>query len=423
VFGHSFDTVLTHADYHILVTDKAPVGESFLALLLGPIGYRITSVQSSIEAVAVLRSDPADVILVDLEAGDAVELGLLVMLRKFFPALPMVLCVGGHSEAQGAQYRQLGVVDIWAKPVDPRAIVEQIGLALPKRGLQPGQGSVCLTAAEWLAEATKASGGGEEWGVGARGVPLRLGRSEQVRELNKDFARLRGFGSLAVLESRLGFGVLDLAVDLVRAPDSLLVACLAGWIDRAVLTELLAPAQDNDRPVVLVVLESENLDAQKQLLVEGLLCRRPGDALSECFGGRVRVLLCAAESLCARAEQGRFSELLLMRAGAMVKQVPALVQRREDLWVMALAIWARTGSGAVMIDPACELWVREQSWPGDYGPFHRTIELAGHFAQKAGGPVTPRELDRAVALEPTWVKPLYHELRLTELAGPLVEWD
>jgi CheY-like chemotaxis protein len=382
--------VLTHADYHILVAEKAPVGESVLALLLGPIGYRITCVQNSIEAVAVLRADPVDLILVDLVAGDAVELGLLVMLRKFFPELPLILCVEGCNEAQEAQYRQLGVVDIWAKPVDPRAIVKQIEGALPKRGLAPGNGAVCRTAADWLASETEAPEAGAEWGEGATGVPLRLGCSVHVRDLNKAFSRLRSFGSLAVLESHLGFGVLDLAVDLVRPPDALLVACLAGWIDRAVLTELLAPAQDNGRPVVLVVLESENLDTQKQLLVEGLLCRRPGDALSECFAGRVRVLLCAAESLCARAEQGRFSELLLMRAAAMVKQVPALVQRREDLWVMALAIWTRTGSGSVMIDPACEGWVREQAWTGDYGPFHRTIELAGQLAQDAGGPVTPR---------------------------------
>ncbi len=415
--------MLTHADYHILVVEKAPVGESVLALLLGPIGYRITCVQNSVEAVAVLRADPADVILVDLEAGDAVELGLLVMLRKFFPELPLILCVEGYSEAQGAQYRQLGVVDIWAKPVDPRAIVKQLELALPKRGLQPGKGSVCVTAAEWLARETEASEADAEWCESGEGVPLRLGGSVQVRDLNKAFSRLRSFGSLAVVESHLGFGVLDLAVDLVRPPDALLVACLAGWIDRAVLTELLAPAKDNDRPVVLVILESENLDAQKQLIVEGLLCRSPGDALSECFGGRVRVLLCASESLCARAEQGRFSELLLMRAGAMVKQVPALVQRREDLWVMALAIWTRTGRGTVLIDPACEGWVREQAWPGDYGPFHRTIELAGQLAQDAGVPVTPRELERAAELEPTWVKPLYHEMRLTELAGPLVVWD
>ncbi|MCS6248726.1 MAG: hypothetical protein H2173_14725, partial [Opitutus sp.] len=297
--------MLTHADYHILVTEKAPVGESALALLLGPIGYRITCVQTSIEAVAVLRADPADVILVDLVAGDAVELGLLVMLRKFFPDLPLVLCVGGHSEAQGAQYRQLGVVDIWVKPVDPRAMVEQIELALPKRGLQPGKAAVCATAADWLASATKAPEAGAEWGEGARGVPLRLGCSAQARELNKDFARLRGFGSLAVVQSHLGFGVLDLAVDLVRPQNSLLVACLAGWIDRAVLMELLAPAQDNDRPVVLVVLESENLDTQKQMLVEGLLVRHPGDPLSERFAGRVRVLLCGSESLCERRREHR----------------------------------------------------------------------------------------------------------------------
>lgn len=415
--------MLNHADYHILVAEKTPVGESVLALLLGPIGYRITCVQNTTEAVAILRSDPVDVILVDLVAGDAVELGLLVMLRKFFPALPMVLCVGGHSEAQGAQYRQLGVVDIWVKPVDPRAMVEQIELALPKRGPQPGNETVCHTAAAWLARETAALGAGAQLDEGARGVPLRLGGSVHVRELNKDFARLRGFSSLAVVESQLGFGVLDLAVDIEREQNSLLVACLAGWVDRAVLTELLAPAQNNDRPVVLVVLESENLDTEKQMLVESLLSRRSGDALSECFGGRVRVLLCGAESLCARAEQGKFSELLLMRAGAMVKQVPALVQRREDLWVMALAIWTRTGSEAVTIDPACVAWVSEQAWDGDYGPFHRTIELAGHIAKKAGGTVTPRELARAAALEPTWLKPLYHELLMTELAGPLVEWD
>jgi DNA-binding NtrC family response regulator len=128
-FGSTPGAVLNHADYHIWVTENAPAGESILALLLSPVGYRITSVQDRIAAVAVLRADPADVILVDLVEGDAVEMGLLDMLRKFSPDLPMVLCVEGLSEAQGAQYRQLGVVDIGVKPIDPRAMVEQIELA------------------------------------------------------------------------------------------------------------------------------------------------------------------------------------------------------------------------------------------------------------------------------------------------------
>jgi hypothetical protein len=301
-------------------------------------------------------------------------------------------------------------------------MVEQIEIVLSRRSLKGGI-DVAVTAGEWLARERAKADVAAEWSAGAQGVPIRLGSSVQARELNEGFARLRGFGRLAVLESALGLGALDLAMDVVRPENALLVACLAGWIDRAVLTELLAPAQANDRPVVLVILESENLDTQKQHLVECLLRRRPGDALSECFGGRVRVLLCGAESLCERAEQGQFCEMLLMRAGAMVQRVAPLLSRRVDFWLMALAIWVRTGSGAVNVDPACEVWVREQTWAGDYGPFHRTIELAGQLAQKASGTVTPRELARAAAIEPTWGKPLYHELRMTELAGPLVSWD
>ena len=87
----------------------------------------------------------------------------------------MVLCVGGHSQAQGARYRQLGVVDIWTKPVDPRAMVEQNELALPKRGTQPGKGSVCVTAAAWSPSESDAPDAGAEWSECVRGVPLRLG--------------------------------------------------------------------------------------------------------------------------------------------------------------------------------------------------------------------------------------------------------
>ena len=244
-----------------------------------------------------------------------------------------------------------------------------------------------------------------------------------ARKLNADFTRLRGFGALALLECPWGLGALDFAVGLARPERALLVACLASWVDRAVLTELLQPARDDGRAVVLVILESHNLDTSQQALVEGLFSLHSGDALSECFAGRVRVLLCGSESLSARAERGDFSELLLMRAGTMVQQVPPLTQRREDLWVMALAIWARTGCGALPIEADCEAWVREQAWEGDYTPFHRTIELAGQLAKQAGGGVTPRVLAHAASIEPSWAKPLYHELLMTELAGPLVEWD
>ena len=404
-----------HAYAHILVTDSSAPGQSPLGLLLATVGYRVTCVRDSIEAAGVLRATPVDIAITEVNTGDAVEQGMLVMVRKFFPDLPVIACVGNLGVAQRATHQQLGVAVVLAKPVDPRVLLDCVKRVLNARTEPRTRGTT--TASAWLAGVAGRTGSEEA------AAPIQVGHSPQARQLNADFARLRGFASLALLEGPLGLGALDLAMGLARPEQALVVACLAGWLDRAVLTELLAPAQEDRRPVVLVVLESEQLDASRQALVEALLSRQEDDALSERFAGRVRVLLCAAVSLSDRAEQGHFSERLLMRAGPMVQQVPSLAGRGADLWWMALAIWTRTGHGAVPIDPDCEAWIRARAWPGDYPQFHRTIEIAGRLVADTGGPLKPGELARAARIEPSWDKALWHESLMTACAGPLVVWD
>jgi hypothetical protein len=109
--------------------------------------------------------------------------------------------------------------------------------------------------------------------------------------------------------------------------------------------------------VLLIVLNSEKLDADQQAMLEDFIA---GGGELAAFNGRARVILCAEASLSALADAGEFNEMLLMRAGAMKLNIPRLAQRREDLVQIARAVLRSTQGRAVLVLLAA--WLIYQGW-------------------------------------------------------------
>jgi DNA-binding NtrC family response regulator len=410
---------LKSADFHILVIERPTEAESLLVMLLTTVGYQVTCMPDCLQAAAVIRTQRIHIAIVDVTPGDPIAEGLLVMMHKFFPDLPILGCLPQPTKEQRTYYKHLGLGEVFEKPVEPRSFLTGVETSL-KNHFKPRHQIIASATALWAVVEKQL---GEHSLGGLEQAPIWHGNSLPANKLNTNFALLKDFNTLALVESSLGLGALDVAMDIPRSPQTLMVACMAEWLSDAVLTELLAPAASNERPILLVVLESEMLDASQQALVKGLFNRVKGDALSELFVGRIRVLLFSAESLSARSERGLFSEELLIRSGPMIQQVPPLAQRRKDLWGMALHIWQRTGCTEIAIHPTCEAWILQHAWTGDYAQFHRTLELAGQLASQTQEVMNPLILEQAAKIEPTYEKPLFHERLMTEMAGPLVIWD
>jgi DNA-binding NtrC family response regulator len=189
-----------------------------------------------------------------------------------------------------------------------------------------------------------------------------------------------------------------------------MLTCVAADIMEPRLKALASRIQQQTRPALLMVLNTEKLTPPQQALLENWIA---GGALTA-GSHPARVLFFAETSLTALADTGEFNEMLLMRAGAKQLTIPALHGRREDLPQIARAVLWRLGTRGLKFAPAATEWLQSSTWPGDYLQFHRMIEIAHSEHPKASVLDVP-DLERATEREPEWRKPLYPQTLMTQL--------
>lgn len=76
-----------------MIDDEAEVRAILNVLLTGK-GYRVTEASSGLEAMRVLKADPADLIISDLQMEDSDGLELIEEIKKTQPNVPVILLTG-----------------------------------------------------------------------------------------------------------------------------------------------------------------------------------------------------------------------------------------------------------------------------------------------------------------------------------------
>lgn len=391
----------------ILIADDSDVCRTVLAILLKNIGFEVTSVVNGSEALMKLRAQAFDLAILDNDMPVLDGLGTLAELRKFAPDLPVAIVSGTLSPELRARYTGHGIEAIYDKPVDPRKLRDQIPAILEgrqRKAREAAGGNRAVSRAPFMVLGASDA---------ALEKPVFAGGSAQVRKLVADFGRIRDFRAAATISGREGAAFLDVAVALAEEKDAVLLACPAEHIDAARLSRMFTPALQHRRPILLIVLNSEQLVAAQQELLDNLIA---GEGELTAFGGRVRVILCAEASLTALADAGDFSEMLLMRAGAMKLTIPALSARVEDVAQIARAVLRRVGAGPTKFTPAALAWLESAQWTGDYLQLHRTVNIARRALPEALE-LDLGDLEQARAAEPGWSRPLYHDVLLSTLRG------
>jgi DNA-binding NtrC family response regulator len=320
-------------------------------------------------------------------------------LRKFAPDLPVAIVSGTLSPQIRQSYEKQGIEAIYAKPVDPRKLRDQIPALLNRKTskAQETSGAPGQAAAPFMVLGASDA---------ALEKPVFAGGSAQVRKLVSDFGRIRDFRVAATISGGPGAAFVDVAVALAEEKDAVLLACAATDVGVEHLTKLFAPALLHTRPVLLIVLNAEKLTAGQQELLEDFL---GGGGELAAFNGRAKIILCAETSLTTLADAGEFNEMLLMRAGAMKMVLPKLLSRPDDLGHIARAVLRRVGAAGCKFTPAAQLWLESAPWPGDYLQLHRTVEIARKSRPTASELDVP-DLEKALGLEAIWVVPLYHDM-------------
>lgn len=379
----------------VLVADNSVSSRGILAILLEHAGYDVILVGDGAHAVEALRAHAFELAILDHEMPNLDDVGALIELRAALPDLPVIICAEALTADETARYRELGVVELLTKPVDPHALRDKVAAILRPHAPRPAAPARDASVPPFV----RLHPAGEAPGP----CPLASGLSRFARKLHADLERLRDFRSVAILEGPLGCGRFELAMSLAPTTGAHVFVCHANDFTTDHLARLFAPALATEQPVFFVVLEADRLDAGHQAYLEDLLSgRAPGHAS---FGKRLRMVLCAQRSLCDL----HFNELMLMRGVTATLRIPDFVERWMDWAEIARAILRRAGSGRATFDTEAIRWINRHKWTGDYMQLHRTVELARRHAGLSPV-VTDAHLAHAAALEPGCDDPLFHDL-------------
>ena len=79
---------------HILIVDDEANIRELLEAFLTNNGYRVTPVSSAVEAHKVVRRDPPNLIISDLQLEDSDGLDMIESLKAMLPDTPMMLLTG-----------------------------------------------------------------------------------------------------------------------------------------------------------------------------------------------------------------------------------------------------------------------------------------------------------------------------------------
>lgn len=79
---------------HILTIDDEPVIREILSEVLADRGYRVTQAETVPEALAVVRNDPPDLIVTDLQLEDSDGFELVDEVKQIAPGIPVILLTG-----------------------------------------------------------------------------------------------------------------------------------------------------------------------------------------------------------------------------------------------------------------------------------------------------------------------------------------
>jgi PAS domain S-box-containing protein len=113
---------------HILVVDDEKVLVEVISGMLTYMGYRVTTTNSSNEALGKFAATPADfdLVLTDMTMPDLTGIQLSRRLTEIRPDIPIVLCTGYSHQVSNQHPEELGLKAIVMKPVQTSELARTI---------------------------------------------------------------------------------------------------------------------------------------------------------------------------------------------------------------------------------------------------------------------------------------------------------
>ncbi|ADW18878.1 multi-sensor hybrid histidine kinase [Desulfobulbus propionicus DSM 2032] len=123
--------LLTGTEHVLVVDDEKEIRET-CRMMLGHLGYAVTTSGSPLEVLALLdrAQPPVDLVITDQTMPKMTGLDLTEEIRRLHPEIPVILCTGYSDRLNYDIAREAGACDLLMKPVDLRGLSAAVRSAL-----------------------------------------------------------------------------------------------------------------------------------------------------------------------------------------------------------------------------------------------------------------------------------------------------
>ena len=379
---------------NILVADDDPVARDLLVEVLQREGYRTVAASGGAESIALARSTPLQLALIDLRMPEVDGLQVLKELKRIQPGLPVIIVTAFADMETAVSAIRAGAYDYLSKPFSMDEIRETV-----RRTLKASQ-----THRAGKAPAPRAGGSSE----------ILVGRSAAIVAVYKLVARVASNDATVLITGETGTGKEQVAraihqaspratapfvaVDCTALPETLFESELFGH-ERGAFTGAHAQRQGmlEMAGVGTCFLDeigelSPALQAKLLRTLQEKTIRRVGG--NQTFPLRARIIVATNRDLPRLVRQGAFREDLLYRLDVVRINIPPLRERREDIPLLIrhfLEKYAPEGAApAPEISSDAMASLKRYHWPGNVRQLENVIQRV--MAVSASPVILPEDL-------------------------------
>ncbi|PYS24882.1 MAG: Fis family transcriptional regulator [Acidobacteria bacterium] len=372
----------------LLIVDDELSMRQFLTHLFQRDGHAIRVAENGRQAMAMLREQPADVIISDVKMPDMGGIDLLRAARELQPEIEVIMMTAFANEQTAHEAFLLGAFDFVHKPFDNNLLKEKVARALQKISIVKEKQALQVEN-EALIKGQRARGQ-------LRNIVGRSDRMQSVYQMIETVAQVQST-VLITGESGTGKELVARAIhDLSPRAQKPFVSVNCGAFTETLLESELfgymkgsfTGATANRKGLfeaaeqgTIFLDEIGEMSAAMQVKLLRVLQERkvrPVGAHEE-TEVNTRVIAATNRDLSALVKQGTFREDLFYRVSVIPMELPPLRDRGEDIAELAehfiKKYCEQTGRAISISGPAMRL-LEGYSWPGNVRELEHTIERA-----------------------------------------------
>lgn len=361
----------------LLVDDDADLLR-LLAMRLTAADYEVIAVGSAEEALARLAIERPQLVLSDVRLPDMDGLTLFDRIHHMHPTLPVILLTAHGTIPDAVEATARGVYSYLTKPFDGKHLLEKIAQALE---LTPSIGASSLD-----------SGPDERWRADI------ISHSARMADVLTEACLVAASDASVLIQGESGTGKEMLAQAIHRASpraDRAFIAVNCGAIPEALLESELfghvkgaftGAVKDHDGllraaeggTVFLDEIGDMPLPLQVKLLrvLQERQVRPVGSSTS--FDIDVRIISATHRNLDEAMAEGSFREDLYYRLNVVTLNLPTLMERREDIPLLAHHFLKRLsekyGKPLGSFAPEAMRLLVTAAWPGNIRQLYNVVE-------------------------------------------------